>query len=212
MLDEILAGAGERAQRLGRVAVGHQHAEAVRVGARELGQHERVEAVALAARSAEPRSHRGDLVGMHAITRSPASSSRSISSPSGRSTRDQRDPELDQPRAQRPDAALVMTVAATLDDPPVGVNDADGVLLAGPVDPSEPTLLHHSSLRSTLTVAGGEVPWRVLTDGALTAQLPVATRGTSTERREALVSCWPSARASDAGALPTSAGNTEDDQ
>ena len=34
------------------------------VGARELGEHERVEAVALAARGAEPGAHRGDLVGM----------------------------------------------------------------------------------------------------------------------------------------------------
>jgi hypothetical protein len=46
----------------------------------------------------------------------------------------------------------------------------------------------------------------------LIAQLPAATRGTSTERREALVSSWPSARASALGALPTSADNTKDDQ
>jgi hypothetical protein len=124
---------------------------------------------------------------------------------------DQQHPELDKPVTQRPQAALVMAIAASLEDPSIGINDARGVLLAGPVDASEPAL-HSSSCRSTLTVAGGEVPWRVLTDGALTAQLPVATRGTSTERREALVSSWPSARASDAGALPTSAGTTEDDQ
>jgi hypothetical protein len=46
------------------VAVGHQHPEAVSVGAGELGEHERVEAVALAAGGAEPRAHRGDLVGV----------------------------------------------------------------------------------------------------------------------------------------------------
>jgi hypothetical protein len=47
---------------------------------------------------------------------------------------------------------------------------------------------------------------------SLTARLPVATQGTSTERRKAPVSSWPSARASADGGLPTPAGNTEDDQ
>jgi hypothetical protein len=105
-----------------------------------------------------------------------------------------------------------MAVAAALDDPALGVAHAHGVLLAGPVDPGELFPTHDCSFRRTLTVAGGEVPWWSLTDGALTAQLPVATEGTSTERREALVSCWPSARASELGALPASAGTQEDDQ
>jgi hypothetical protein len=105
-----------------------------------------------------------------------------------------------------------MSIAATLDDPSIGVVDADGVLLAGPVDPSKTLIWHGSSLKTTLTVAGDEVPRRVLTDGALKAQLFVATQGTSTDRREALVSCWPSARASAAGALPTTAGTQKDDQ
>jgi hypothetical protein len=52
----------------------------------------------------------------------------------------------------------------------------------------------------------------VLIDGALTVRLPVAAQGTSTDRREALVLCWPSARASDVGAALTTVGNTEDDQ
>ena len=111
--------------------------------------------------------------------------------------RDQPHAELDQPRAQRLDPALVMAIAAPLDDPAVAVGDASGVLLAGPIDPGAATLVHDSSLRPvTLTAAGGEVPWRVLIDGALTARLPVASSGTSTDRREALVSHWPSARAS----------------
>jgi hypothetical protein len=126
--------------------------------------------------------------------------------------RDQPHPELQQAPAQRAQAALVMPVAAALDDPPVTIDDAHRVLLAGPIDASEPTLCHLCSLLTVLTATGGEVPWRVLTDGALRAQLPVATPGTSTQRREALVSSWPSARASDAGALPTSAGNRKDDQ
>jgi hypothetical protein len=105
-----------------------------------------------------------------------------------------------------------MAIAAPFEDPSVTVNHAASVLGAGPVNPGEATVSHDTSHLPALTVAGGEVPWRVLTDGALMAQLPVATRGTSTEHREALVSYWPSARASDAGALPASAGIQEDDQ
>ena len=207
-LDEILARTGQRAQRLGGVGVGDQDAEAMAVGARQLGEHERVEAVALAARRAKPRPAGGDLVGMHGDHVQPGVQQPLDQQAVGALNGDQQHAELDQPVAQRAQSTLVMTVSAALGDPPVGIDDTHRVLLAGPVHTGEPALIHNSSCRSTLTVAGGEVPWRVLTDGALTAQLPVATRGTSTERREALVSSWPSARASDAGALPTSAGNT----
>jgi hypothetical protein len=105
-----------------------------------------------------------------------------------------------------------MTVAATLNDPPVAVDNADGMLLAGLIDASEATLSHHHSLRSALTVAGEEVPWRGLIDGALTAQVPVAARGTSPDHRETPLSRWPSTRARLAGVLPVTAGNPEDDQ
>jgi hypothetical protein len=131
--------------------------------------------------------------------------------PVGALDRHQPDAELDQPPAQRPDATLVVTEAPTLNDPPLAVDHADGVLLAGPINAGE-AFLHDYLLGTPLTCVGGEVPWRVLTDGALTARLPVATRGTSTERREALVSCWPSTRASAGGALPASADTKEDDQ
>ena len=43
-LHEILAGARERPERLGRIAVGNQHPAAVTVGARQLREHEAVEA------------------------------------------------------------------------------------------------------------------------------------------------------------------------
>jgi hypothetical protein len=213
MLDEVLASAGQGAQRLGGIRIGHQHTEAVTVGARQLGEHERVEAVALAARGAEAGSHRGDLVGMDRDHVDPRIQQPFDQQSVGTLDGDQQHPELDQAITQRSKAALVVAIATALHDPPVTVVDADRVLLAGPINASKRVALaHNSSSPSTLTVAGGEVPWRVLTDGALTAQLPVATRGTSTERREALVSRWPSARASDAGALPTSAGTTKDDQ
>ena len=63
-LHQILAPAAQRPQRLGLIAVGLKHPEAVMVGARQLAQHERVEPVGLAARGAEPRAGGRDLVGM----------------------------------------------------------------------------------------------------------------------------------------------------
>src|SRR5439155_3317123 len=115
--------------------------------------------------------------------------------------------------AQGADAALVVAPTAPFDDPAVFVDDAAGVFLAGPIDPSEALFWHDPHLRPRrLTDAGGEVPWRSLIDGAQTARLPVAALGTWTDRREALVSCWPSARASTDGALPTAAGTRKDGQ
>ena len=213
MADEILAGASQRAQRLRSVAVRDQDPETVPVGPGELGKHERVEAVALAARGTEPRSHRRDLVGMDRNHRKTRIEQPFDQQPVRTLDRHPRDAELDQPCAQRLDPTLVMTVAASFDDPPIAIVDAHRVLGAGPINSSGPTLTHNSSLQPTiLTAAGDEVPWRLLIDGALRARLPVAAQGTSTDRREALVSRWPSARASNAGALPTAAGTTEDDQ
>ena len=63
-LHEVLARAAERQQRLGLIAVGHHHAEAVTVGARTHAEHERVEAVGLAARGPKTRSDGVHLVGM----------------------------------------------------------------------------------------------------------------------------------------------------
>lgn len=182
------------------------------LGAGQLGEHERVEAVARAARRSEPRPAGGDLVGMHRDHVQPDIKQPLDQQPVRALDGDQPHPELDQPVTQRSQAALVMTVATPLDDPPVAIDDAAGVFLAGPIDTSEARLRHDHSPPSRLTDAGGEVPWWSLIDGALKAQLPVATQGTSTDRREALVSCWPSHRASALGALPTAAGTTEDDQ
>jgi hypothetical protein len=56
------------------------------VRARQLAQHERVEAIGLAARDAEARPRTVTWLGCKASTRNPASNSRSTSTPSGRST------------------------------------------------------------------------------------------------------------------------------
>jgi hypothetical protein len=86
------------------------------------------------------------------------------------------------------------------------------MLLSGPIDASKTTTHNDFLSSSDLTGADGEVPSRLLTDGALMARLPVAAQGTSTNRRETLVSSWPSARASEIGVLPATVGNTKDDQ
>ena len=64
-MNEILATAGQRSERLGLIAVGLQNPGAIAVGARELAQHERVEPVGLAARDPKPRPGGHDPVGMH---------------------------------------------------------------------------------------------------------------------------------------------------
>ena len=43
--DQVLAPAGQRAQRLGLIAIGLEHPEAVMIGARQLAQHKRVKAI-----------------------------------------------------------------------------------------------------------------------------------------------------------------------
>jgi hypothetical protein len=82
-LHEVLAR-GERPQRLGLVGVGLKDAEVVMIGTRQLAQHERVKPIRLAARGAERAA--AAWFGWSASTRNPASSSRSINTPSGRST------------------------------------------------------------------------------------------------------------------------------
>jgi hypothetical protein len=167
-MDQVLATATQCPQRLRPIAVRDQHAEPVTVGTRELGERESVEVIALAARRGEPRSHRHELVGVHRDHRQASIQQPLDQQPIGPIDRQQHDAKLKQPAAQRLDPTLVVTVPASLDDPAVLVDYARGVLLAGPIDPSEPTVRHdHHSLRRRLTVVGSEVPWRMLTDGAL---------------------------------------------
>ena len=185
--DEVLTGARERPQRLGLIAIGDQHPVAVAVGPRELGQHEAVIAVALAARGGEPGSHCRDLVGVDRDHPQARVQQPLDQQPVGPLDRDQLHPQVQKPPAQRPDPALIMPVTATLDDPPVRVDHAARVLLASPINASKTTTTHNYFLPiMILTVADGEVPWRLLTDGALGAT-PCRRSGTSTDRREALV-------------------------
>ena len=62
--DEILPRPGQRPQRLGLIAIGLEHPEAVMVGARQLAEHERVKPIGLPARDPKPIASRRNLVGM----------------------------------------------------------------------------------------------------------------------------------------------------
>jgi len=172
---QAIPRSGHRPQRLGLVAVGLEHPEAVAVGARQLGQHEAVKTVALATRNAKPRAHRLDLVGMHRDHRQAGIEQPLDQKPVRSLERDQRHPQTQKPSAQRPDPRLVMPVATTFHDPSPLVDHAHRVLLAGPVHPSElPLLITLTVPSDRLTHNRREAPWRLLTDGALRARPPVA--------------------------------------
>ena len=108
------------------------------VGTRELGQHEAVKPIALAARDTEPRTHRLDLIRMHRHHRQAGVQQPLDQKPVRPLERHQRHPQTQQPGAQRPDPGLVVPVTPPLHDPPPLVDHAHRVLLAGPIHPGKP--------------------------------------------------------------------------
>jgi hypothetical protein len=56
--------------------------------------------------------------------------------------RDQRDLQMSQPCAQRPDPFLAVPIPAPFQNPASLIDHARRVLLAGPIDPSKPTIRH----------------------------------------------------------------------
>lgn len=204
--DEVLAGRRQRPQSPGGIAGGDQYPECLPVGPRQPGQHQGVKAVALAARRGEPRPVRDDLVGAHRDHGQADIGQQLNQQPVGSHERDQLDIQLHQPPAQRSDGLLVTAKLSALSDPPIAVDDADGVLLLGLFDSRE-----HLTSDLSSPLASGEVR-RVLVWGTLETQPPVAAHGKSTERREALGLCWPADLASELRALPWPDGTTEDDQ
>ena len=101
---------------------------------------------------------------------------------------------------------LIVPVPAALDDPAALVNDTYRVLLARPINPSEPTFRHDPLLPICLTRDRREVAWRMLTDGALRARPPVAAQRAP---RRNVGTRWsntgPLPRQAQTGTLPTSA-------
>ena len=207
--DEVLAGARERPQRLGLIAVGHQDPVAVAVGPRELGQHEAVKAVALATRRGEPGSHRGDLVGVDRDHPQVRVQQPLDQQPVRALDRDQLDPQVQQAAAQRGDPTLVMPIAAALHDPPVLVDHAARMLLAGPINASKTTTTHNYFLPIMILTV---LPTARYLGGcslmALWAQLPVAAQAP----RRIVGRRWSEAGPLNGhaanGALPTTVGNT----
>jgi hypothetical protein len=192
--DEVFAGAHERAQRERLIAAGRQRREAMVVGAAELAQHHRVEPVGLAGGGAEAVAGGGDLVGMdrehgHAGGQQPPDQQ-----PVRALDRHPNDPMLDQQSDQAGDARLVMG-QALLDQQHagVGVGDPHVVMLGSPVDPADCGHAWSSSVEVATRQADREVPWRVLIGWPSEGRHPAAALGAS-HRREALISCGPSAR------------------
>lgn len=190
-LHEVLASAGQRPQRLRLVAVGLEHAQAVHVGAAELGEHVAVEPVRLAAGDAVAVAGGGELVWVHGDDCQTSFEQPVDDQSVGALERDPADAEGHQSPAERVDPGLVVDDASLLELPAFTVDDAEAVLLTGQVDACR--LLHSVSLlESGCWRPDREVPWRVLMDRPSVGRRPVAALGAS-HRREALVSRGPSA-------------------
>jgi hypothetical protein len=164
------------------------------IGAAELADHERVEAVGLARRGPEPVTRRRDLVGMDRDQRDARRQQPSDEQPFRALDRDALDAMVDQQLDQAADAGFVMR-EASLDDQlaAVLVGDTDVVPFGRPVDPGDCGHAVFSQLGLVFTQADREVPWRVLIGRPSVGRRPVAALGAS-HRREALVSSGPSTR------------------
>jgi len=191
--DQVLPRPGEDAQGARLVAVALEGAEAVVVGARELGEHEGVEAVRLAAACAVARPRRLHLVGVQGVDAQAGRDEALDQHPVRALDRDAVDPQAAEQLAELPQAGLVMGDGALVEQLALVGQHAHRVLLARPVDPRAD---HRHDVLLTLGsshAADREVPLRVLIEGCSQARRPVAASGTS-HRREALVSSGPSQR------------------
>jgi hypothetical protein len=192
--DEVLACAQQRLQRDRLVAGGRERGEAVLIGAAELAEHERVEAIGLARGRAEAIARGGELVGMDRQHADPGRQQPADQQPFGSLDRDARHAMADQQLDQRGNAGLVVR-EAPLDEQLAAVclSNANVVPFGGPVDAGDCGHAVCSQLGLVFTQADREVPWRVLTGRPSMGRRPVAAPGAS-HRREALVSSGPSAR------------------
>ena len=192
LLDEDLAAAGQGAQRLGVVAVGHQRPEPVAVGACQLAEHERVEPIRLPARWAEPIAGRVDLVGMNRQHHQPGVQQPIDQQPVRTLDRDALHGERAHSAAQLAQSCLVMGDSGGPQPLPVSIGDQHLVGVLRPIHARNYTLGHRPSFsRSTRLIADRELPLRVLIDGPSTGLRPVAASG-SPHRRERQVSRGPS--------------------
>ena len=142
--DELLAGPRQCPERPRLVAVRADRAQPMGVGSRQLGEHERIEAVGLAVgdRVALPRRLR--LVGMHGDHGHACLQESVDEDPIGALDRHPLHIESDQFAAERGDSRLLVGDYSLPQARPGLVDHAEGVLLAGPVDPCD--VRHRSSL------------------------------------------------------------------
>ena len=164
-LDQVLTRAGQRPQRLGLIAVGHQDAEAVAVGPRELAEHERVEPIRFAAGGAKPRAGGGDLVGMDRHHPQPG-----VQQPLDQDSvrpldRDQRHLQTHKRVAQRDQPALVVRERRGEDSLARLVSHEQVVLLRRPINAGVVTSHLFSNSVRTSHRPDQDVPLRALSIG-----------------------------------------------
>jgi hypothetical protein len=193
-VDEVFAGAHERAQRRGLVARRGQRGEAVMVGAGQLAEHHAVERVGLAGGGTEAIAGGLDLVGMDRHNGDAGGEQPADEQPVGAFDRHPLDTTGDQLVDERADAPLVVGEAALQQRlTAVAVGDPDVMPLTGPVDPADCAHAPASSLEVLFNRADQEVPWRVLIGRPSAGRRPVAALGAS-HRQEGQVSRGPSDR------------------
>ncbi len=207
--DEVLAGARERAQRLGLVAVGLKDPEAMSVSARQLTQHEAIKPIRLAARGAKPIPRRLDLIGMQRQHPHPSLQQPIDQQPVRALNRDQVDLKARQRRAQAADPVLAVRERRGQQLLPGRVLDQHIVLLRRPFDPRAVTHRLPPAVETIARCLDPEVPFRVLIDMALTRGHVLSPLAAPHHRpgRVSLLSAL--ARASSHGPVPTAVETTQ---
>jgi hypothetical protein len=193
-LHEVFAGTGKGLERLGLLGVGDECAEAVVIGAGQLGQAQGVEGVGFAACGPKARTGGLELVGVDGQHHEACLQQALDQYPLRALDRNPLDAPTREGAAQFAQTPLVVGESPLGKGPSGLIDDADRVLLLRPIDPGAVSFRHvrTSSLASfRCGETGREVPLRVLIARRSEARRPVAASGAS-HRREALLSTWPS--------------------
>ena len=191
--DEILPPAGQRPQRLGLIAIGLEHPEAVIVGARQLAEHERVKPIGLPARDPKSIASRRDLVGMQGQDPQPRVQQPLHQQPVRPLDRDQLDLQAHQRPAQRPQPLLVVHKRGRQQLLARRISHEHVVLLRRPIHTGITSHLYlHLSVRTTRQCPDQEVPLRMLIDRPSTGATSCCRFAAPHLRREGLVCFRPS--------------------
>jgi hypothetical protein len=132
----------------------------VGVGARQLAEHHRVEAVGLAGGGAEAPAGGGELVGVHGHHAQAGGEQTTHQEAIGALDRDQPDAVVDQQPDQGTHPLLGMSEATAPRHRFHLVGDVHVVVLGGPVDRAGCSHRSSSSVEVALKGADREVPWR----------------------------------------------------